>query len=345
MATKESITDKGMRAAGLKTIPAGSVLLTSRATIGITAINAMPLVTNQGFQNLIVNGGTDALWLYYFVSEQRTGLRRMASGSTFGEVSGHVVRSFPILLPPLPEQRTIAAMLDSIDGAIEGAEAVIAATERLRGALLHELLTRGVPGWHTAWREAPGVGSVPADWEVVRLGEVAEVRKGKSFTSRDLIPGDVPVIAGGMSPAYYHASSNRPANTITVSASGAYAGFVALHRYPILATDCTTVRSCEETPTIEFIHHFLKHLQHSIYYRRRGSAQPHVYPEDIAALPLSVPPLPEQRAITAVLDGVDMAVGLARAERDVLQSVKASAADALLTGRVRVSIDKEAANV
>ena len=62
-------------------------------------------------------------------------------------------------------------------------------------------------------------------------------------------------------------------------------------------------------------------------------------------MPLSVPPLPEQRAITAVLDGVDMAVGLARAERDVLQSVKASAADALLTGRVRVSIDKEAANV
>ena len=55
----------------------------------------------------------------------------------------------PILLPPLPEQRAIAAVLDSIDDAIEGTEAVIAATEQLRDSLLHELLTRGVPGWHT----------------------------------------------------------------------------------------------------------------------------------------------------------------------------------------------------
>ena len=66
-------------------------------------------------------------------------------------------RSLPILLPPLPEQRAIAAVLDAIDGAIERTEAVIAATERLRDALLHELLTRGVPGWHSEWRNAgPG---------------------------------------------------------------------------------------------------------------------------------------------------------------------------------------------
>ncbi len=82
-----------------------------------------------------------------------------------------------IVLPPLPEQRAIAAMLDSIDDAIEGAEAVIAATGQLRDSLLHQLLTRGVPGWHTEWREAPGLGTIPADWQVVRLGEVAEVNR------------------------------------------------------------------------------------------------------------------------------------------------------------------------
>ena len=79
-----------------------------------------------------------------------------------------------ILLPPLPEQRAIAAVLDSIDDAIEGAEAVIAATGGLRDALLHDLLTRGVPGWHTEWREVPGLGTIPADWEVARLGDVLE---------------------------------------------------------------------------------------------------------------------------------------------------------------------------
>ena len=61
-------------------------------------------------------------------------------------------------------------MLDSIDEAIERTEAVIAATERLRDALLHELLTRGVPGWHTEWKHVPGLGTIPADWQVARLG-------------------------------------------------------------------------------------------------------------------------------------------------------------------------------
>ena len=74
-------------------------------------------------------------------------------------------RSVPVLLPPLPEQRAIANVLDSIDAAIERTEAVIAATETLRDSLLHELLTRGVPGWHTEWKDVPGIGTIPADWE------------------------------------------------------------------------------------------------------------------------------------------------------------------------------------
>ena len=78
------------------------------------------------------------------------------------------------LLPPLPEQRAIAEVLDSIDEAIEATEAVVAATEQLRDALLHRLLTRGVPGWHSEWKEVRGLGTIPASWEVVRLGEVLE---------------------------------------------------------------------------------------------------------------------------------------------------------------------------
>ena len=68
------------------------------------------------------------------------------------------------------EQRAIAAVLDAIDEAIERTEEVIAATERLRDALLHELLTRGLPGRHSEWADVPGLGTVPACWDVVRLG-------------------------------------------------------------------------------------------------------------------------------------------------------------------------------
>ena len=86
-------------------------------------------------------------------------------------------RSLPILLPPLAEQRAIAAVLDSIDEAIERTKEAIAATEALRDSLLHELLTRGVPGWHTEWKEVPGLGTIPADWEVVRLGNVCDINR------------------------------------------------------------------------------------------------------------------------------------------------------------------------
>ena len=65
-------------------------------------------------------------------------------------------------LPPLAEQRAIAAVLDAIDEAIERTEAVVAATERLRDALLHQLLTRGISGWHTAWKDVPSFGTIPA---------------------------------------------------------------------------------------------------------------------------------------------------------------------------------------
>ena len=111
---------------------------------------------------------TRALWHRYVqrvtarLEHQTTGIRNL-------DYAGYL--DYPVILPPLPEQRAIADVLDSIDEAIERTEAVIAATETLRDSLLHELLTRGVPGWHTEWKDVPGIGTIPADWEVVRLGE------------------------------------------------------------------------------------------------------------------------------------------------------------------------------
>jgi len=102
--------------------------------------------------------------------------------------------SLPILLPPLGEQRAIARVLDSVDEAIERAEEVVAATERLRDALLHELLTRGLPGQHSEWKEVPGLGTIPASWTVTRLGDIAEVVGGStpSRTRTEYWGGDIP---------------------------------------------------------------------------------------------------------------------------------------------------------
>jgi type I restriction enzyme M protein len=79
------------------------------------------------------------------------------------------------------------------------------------------------------------------------LSAVAELKKGTSITKDKTIEGDIPVIAGGQEPAYFHNQSNREGNIITVSASGAYAGFVNYFNSPIFASDCNTIKSKDES--------------------------------------------------------------------------------------------------
>ena len=94
------------------------------------------------------------------------------------------------VIPPVEEQRRIMAVLDAIDEAIERTEAVISATECLRDALLHELLTRGVRGWHSKWRNVPGLGTLPEGWRIAKLGDLAEIVMGQSPPGRTVSDWD-----------------------------------------------------------------------------------------------------------------------------------------------------------
>ena len=118
----------------------------------------------------------DGAFLGHILQSNRLYVHAMKgiAGTKMPRTSWEHLRAFELVCPPIPEQRAIAAVLDSIDEAIERTEAGIAATEQLRDSLLHELLTRGVPGWHTEWKEVPGLGTILADWDVVRLGDRLE---------------------------------------------------------------------------------------------------------------------------------------------------------------------------
>lgn len=128
-------------------------------------------------------------------------------------------------------------------------------------------------------------------YPLVRLGDIAEVLKGKSITSSQTKKGNIKVVAGGIDYAYTHNESNRPANTITISASGANAGYVNFWREPIFASDCTTVRGKTDLHTI-FLFNFLFSIQNQIYYLQKGAAQPHVYPDDLKQI--QVPDIDEK---------------------------------------------------
>jgi len=147
---------------------------------------------------------------------------------------------------------------------------------------------------------------IDTKWELVRLGEVAEIQKGKSITQKDTKKGNIKVVAGGLDFAYLHNKSNRSKNTITISASGANAGFVNIWAEEIFASDCTTVLGKNNTENYYF-YEILKTIQNDIYSLARGAAQPHVYPDDIKALRIPLPPKVIQEKIVSECEAVDKA--------------------------------------
>ena len=141
------------------------------------------------------------------------------------------------------------------------------------------------------------------DFEMVELGEVCEVIKGSMITKEIVIEGNIPVIAGGQNPAYYHNQANRDGNIITVSASGAYAGFVNYFTTSIFASDCTTIQSKNEAKLMtKYVYHLLKGRQEDIYKFQRGGGQPHVYPKDLIPMKIPLPPLEVQERIVEEIE-------------------------------------------
>jgi len=140
-----------------------------------------------------------------------------------------------------------------------------------------------------------------------RLGDVCRIQKGTTITEKSATPGPIPVVAGGIRPAYFHNASNRKAGVVTVSASGANAGHVNYWNTPIWASDCTTVNVLDPAHTSDsYVFHFLKAIQSTtIASFRRGAAQPHVYAKDIQEIQVPLPPIEEQRRIASILDAAD----------------------------------------
>ncbi len=142
--------------------------------------------------------------------------------------------------------------------------------------------------------------------KIVPLTDIAEIKKGTSITQGKTKEGKIPVVAGGKGPAYFHNEANRNGNIITISASGAYSGFVNYFNVPIFASDCNTIKSKDEkTISTKLIFYFLKAIQNEVYKLQRGQAQPHVYAEDLAIIKIPLPPLDIQKKIVAEIEALE----------------------------------------
>ena len=315
----------------------------------------------------VVRAGDSASPKFLFRSLIRPDIIKECADSFTGtagqqRVQPDTLRSLPVLIPPLPEQRAIAAVLDSIDDAIEGAEAVIAATEELRDALLHALLTRGLPGQHTEFRDVPGLGTIPADWEVVRLGDVVpKFEYGTSVRCTTETVGmpilRIPNIASGvLNLTDLKYADLGPKESASVQLDAGDILLVRTNGNPETCGQCWVsdgmegqwgfasylVRGRADQSQVNpwFIGHFLRSdtgrrlLKGNI---RTSAGNYNLSVGNLGLMPLPCPPRLEQDSIVNTTKGLSRSIEFAREEAVKLRFLKESTAEALLTGMVRVA--------
>ncbi|GIV04346.1 MAG: hypothetical protein KatS3mg015_3176 [Fimbriimonadales bacterium] len=269
-----------------------------------------------------------------------------------------------LTLPPFDaaEQHTIGAVLRCIDEAIEKTEAVITATEDVRKALLQELLTRGVPGWHTEWKTVPGIGTVPACWEVVRLGDCGAWLSGgtPSKDRSDYWSGAVPWISpkdmkrrelfdaiDHVTEAGARAGSRivEPGTILLV-----VRGMILAHSFPvaIARVRCAFNQDikalvCHSDISPDFLLAVLESRKAELLHLPTPSTHGtmRVITEELQSLMVPKPAPKEQGRIAELVAAVDLRIATEQCQLEVLKRIKDLLADALLSGRVRVPLVEE----
>ena len=270
---------------------------------------------------------------YYFKSDLfRRAMSGTAVGANIQNLSQGRLCSHIVTIPDSDGQRRIGETLLNYDMMIENNQRQISLLEEAAQRLYKEwFIDLRFPGYE----DVKIVDGVPEGWHIGNLGELVEFRRGKTITKAQAKEGSVPVVAGGLEPAYYHNIANTKAPVITVSGSGANAGFSRMYHEDVFASDCSYA-DAQGTKSISYLYCYLKANKYQLDALQKGSAQPHVYAKDINAMEMLVP-LPE--VVTVFCERVDMMFN----EIGVLQKQITSASEArdrllpkLMSGEIEV---------
>ena len=139
--TAKTITKLGLQNSSARLVPSGSILMTSRATIGERSINTIEMSTNQGFKVLICKDSMYNEYIYYYIDILLPEILKNSSGSTFKEISKAKTENLLLSIPPLSEQQQIAYILSSIDERIDLYKSEKDDFMQVKKGLMEKLLT------------------------------------------------------------------------------------------------------------------------------------------------------------------------------------------------------------
>ena len=280
------LTEKGLKS-GTRLLPKNTLLFSSRAPIGYVALAANPICTNQGFKSIVCDEKQVVpLYLYYYMKANLDYIKLFGTGATFPEISGKTMGKIKVeIFKSLDVQHRIASILSTYDTLIENNTKRIRLLEKMAENLYKEWFVRfRFPGHENVEME----NGLPKGWSRGSLSDVCEFKRGKNITSSEMEEGNVPVTSAGLEPSGYHSCSNVRGVNVTMSSSGANAGYIAIHYSDIWAADCSYIKEAT-TDNIYYVYELLNNIRNVINNFQRGAAQPHVYPKDVNRIKLILP--------------------------------------------------------
>ncbi|GAA9727685.1 restriction endonuclease subunit S [Helicobacter pylori] len=322
--SQRTITLLGLKKSSAKLLPIGTILLTSRASIGDCAILKVVATTNQGFQSLIPLEKINNEFLYYLMLTLKNKLLKLASGSTFLEVSPNKIKNLLIPLPPLNEQIAIANILSDVDHYLYSLDALILKKESVKKALSFELLSQR--------KRLKGFNQ---NWQRVRLGDICEITTGSLDANEMVYYGKYRFYT--CAKEYYFIDKYAfDTEAILISGNGAYVGYVHYYKGKFNAYQRTYVLD-NFSEHIIFVKYFLTmFLQSHIQTNKNEGNTPYIVMGTLKDFEILLPPLNEQIAIANILSALDNEITSLKNKKRQFENIKKALNHDLMSAKIRV---------
>lgn len=287
---------------GKKYVQYGDILINSTGTgtlgrVACSKIQNMPITFDSHVTLCRVGKEYNNFFIGYYLHSIEKELENFGCGSTNQtELNINDIKKIKINIPDLVTQEKMADILSTYDDLIENNNRRIDILEQMAQEIYKEWFVRFRFSGHekvkfksikmTNWIIGDKtIFMIPYSWNIGNINELAIFQRGSNLTSANMINGNIPVISAGIQPSGYHNNANVFGQSITVSASGANAGYLLYHLNNIWASDCSYLQS----EYIWFIYNTLKFLQPVLSNLQCGAAQPHVYPKQINKISIIIP--------------------------------------------------------
>ena len=341
------------------------ILLSVRAPVGALNLADKPLCIGRGL-SAITATGVEVPFLWHALRWKVSDLVRVSQGSTFAAVNKADLCGLEIPFPPSTEQREIAAILSSVDDAIEKTQAVIDQVQVVKRGLMQELLTRGLPGRHTRFKQTE-VGEIPEEWSLSLLSDVVFFLEGPGlrkwlFRDRGMPFINIRCIRNDgtldLSSVQYIAEDKAQnsyrhffleANDTVLSSSGTL-GRMAVVRdadLPLmLNTSVIRFRTLnDDVCATSYMRAFLSSeiFLNQVLRESQGSAQANFGPTHLRKVKIPLPLVAEQKVLSAAFTAPSERLMAERTKKKCLAKLKSALMSVLLTGELRVTPDPEIA--